>query len=63
MNTNHKTIIHNDELTFRLPNTMREGMSEIAKRMDIHLSQLVRIACSNLLKQARETGRIIQQVE
>lgn len=63
MNANHKTIIHNDELTFRLPNTMRDGLADLAERMDIHLSQLVRIACSNLLKQARETGRIVQRVE
>ena len=63
MHNNHKTIIHNDELTFRLPNTMRDSLADLAQRLEIHLSQLVRIACSNLLKQARETGRIVQQVE
>lgn len=56
-------IIQNDFITFRLPSTMREGIEDLAKRMDVHMSHIVRIACSELLKQARETGKIVQRVE
>jgi hypothetical protein len=63
MKTVPKTIIQTEEFSFRLPNTMRAGLGELAKRLDVHVSHVVRIACSELLKQARETGKITQRVD
>jgi hypothetical protein len=42
---------------------MRAGLGELAKRLDVHVSHVVRIACSELLKLARETGKITQRVD
>ena len=51
-------IIQNEMLAFRCPNTLKERLIEIAMGSDMHLSQLVRQACAELVHRWSQTGEI-----
>lgn len=49
-------VIQNEMVAFRCPNTLKERLSEIAIASDMHVSQLVRIACAELVSRRSATG-------
>ena len=44
-------------VAFRCPNTLKERLNEIALASDMHVSQVVRIACTELVVRRSQTGR------
>ena len=49
-------VIQNEIVAFRCPNTLKERLNEIALASDMHVSQLVRIACAELVSRRSVTG-------
>ena len=49
-------VIQNEMVAFRCPNTLKERLNEIAIASDMHVSQLVRIACAELVSRRLATG-------
>jgi hypothetical protein len=54
-------VIQNEMVAFRCPNTLKERLNEIALASDMHVSQLVRIACIELVSRRSATGKKIEQ--
>lgn len=54
--------IQNEFISFRCPNTLREQLETIAEKSDLHLSHLIRIACAQIVRDAAETGAIVQHL-
>ena len=54
--------IQNEFISFRCPNTLREQLETIATRSDMHLSHLTRIACAQIVRDASETGVVVQRI-
>jgi hypothetical protein len=54
--------IQNEFISFRCPNTLREQLETIATRSDMHLSHLIRIACAQIVRDASETGVVVQRM-
>ena len=54
--------IQNEFISFRCPNTLREQLETIAERSDLHLSHLIRIACTQIVREAAERGAIVQRI-
>ena len=50
-------VIQNEMVAFRCPNTLKERLNEIALASDMHVSQVVRIACAERVVRRSETGR------
>lgn len=50
-------VIQNEMVAFRCPNTLKERLNEIALASDMHVSQVVRIACAELVVRRSQTGR------
>ena len=48
-------IIQNDVLAFRCSNNLKEQLNEIALATDMHVSQIVRIACLELVNRSSLT--------
>lgn len=46
-------VIHNQLVAFRLPNVLRETLEELALENDMHLSELIRLACMNLVRASK----------
>ena len=55
-------VIQNEFISFRCPNTLREQLETIAENSDLHLSHLIRIACAQIVREAAETGTLVQRV-
>jgi len=53
-------VIQNEMVAFRCPNTLKERLNEIALASDMHVSQLVRIACAELVSSRSATGRRVE---
>ena len=49
-------IIQNEMVAFRCPNTLKERLNEIALNSDMHVSQVVRMACAELVFRRSQTG-------
>ena len=49
-------VIQNEMVAFRCPNTLKERLNEIAVASDMHVSQLVRIACAELVSRRSSTS-------
>ena len=49
-------VIQNEMVAFRCPNTLKERMKEIALNSDMHVSQVVRIACAELVFRRSQTS-------
>jgi hypothetical protein len=49
-------VIQNEMVAFRCPNTLKERLNEIALTSDMHVSQVVRIACAELVFRRSQTG-------
>ena len=49
-------VIQNEMMAFRCPNTLKERLNEIALASDMQVSQVVRIACAELVVRRSETG-------
>lgn len=49
-------VIQNETVAFRCPNTLKERLNEIALISDMHVSQVVRIACAELVHRRSQTG-------
>ncbi len=49
-------VIQNEMVAFRCPNTLKERLNEIAIASDMHVSQLVRIACAELVSRRSATS-------
>lgn len=49
-------VIQNEVVAFRCPNTLKERLNEIALSSDMHVSQLVRMACVELVHRRSQTG-------
>jgi len=47
-------VIQNELVSFRCPNVLRERLEEYAVINDLHLSQVVRQACVNLVRSSAE---------
>jgi hypothetical protein len=50
-------LIHNQFVGFRCPNVLRQTLEEIAVDNDLHLSQVIRLACSNLVRSSNDTRK------
>jgi hypothetical protein len=50
-------LIHNQFVGFRCPNVLRQTLEEIAVDNDMHLSQVIRVACSNLVRASGDTRK------
>lgn len=46
-------LIHNQFVGFRCPNVLRQTLEEIAVDNDMHLSQVIRVACMNLVRASK----------
>jgi len=46
-------VIQNENVAFRCPNTLKEQLSQYADRNDLHVSAVIRSACSQMLKRER----------
>ena len=49
-------VIQNEMVAFRCPNTLKERLNEIALNSDMHVSQVVRMACAELVFRRSQTG-------
>ena len=49
-------VIQNEMVAFRCPNTLKERLNEIALTSDMHVSQVVRMACAELVFRRSQTG-------
>ena len=49
-------VIQNEMVAFRCPNTLKERLNEIALTSDMHVSQVVRMACAVLVHRHSQTG-------
>jgi hypothetical protein len=49
-------VIQNEMVAFRCPNTLKERLTEIALASDMHVSQVVRMACTELVFKRLQTG-------
>jgi hypothetical protein len=43
-------VIQNSNLAFRCPNSLKQKLVIHAEQSDVHVSELVRVACVDLLK-------------
>ena len=50
-------VIQNEMVAFRCPNTLKDRLNEIALASDMHVSQVVRIACAELVIRRSATGK------
>ena len=50
-------IIQNEMVAFRCPNTLKERLNEIALNSDMHVSQVVRMACAELVFRRSQAGK------
>ena len=49
-------VIQNEMVAFRCPNTLKDRLNEIALASDMHVSQVVRMACAELVQRRSQTG-------
>ena len=49
-------VIQNEMVAFRCPNTLKERLNEIALTSDMHVSQVVRMACAEFVFRQSQTG-------
>ena len=49
-------VIQNEMVAFRCPNTLKERLNQIAVNSDMHVSQVVRMACAELVHRRSQTG-------
>lgn len=49
-------VIQNEFVAFRCPNALKERLNEIALTSDMHVSQVVRMACAELVFRRSQTG-------
>jgi hypothetical protein len=49
-------VIQNEMVAFRCPNTLKERLNELALTSDMHVSQVVRMACAELVYRRTQTG-------
>jgi hypothetical protein len=49
-------VIQNEMVAFRCPNTLKERLNEIALTSDMHVSQVVRMACAELVYRRSQTS-------
>ena len=49
-------VIQNEMMAFRCPNMLKERLDEIALASDMHVSQVVRMACVELVVRRAATG-------
>lgn len=49
-------VIQNEMVAFRCPNTLKVRLNEIALNSDMHVSQVVRMACAELVFRRSQTG-------
>ena len=50
-------VIQNQMVAFRCPNTLKQRLNEIAMTSDMHISQVVRMACAELVHRRSQTGK------
>lgn len=50
-------VIQNEMVAFRCPNTLKQRLNEIALSSDMHVSQVVRMACAELVFRRSQTGK------
>jgi antitoxin component of RelBE/YafQ-DinJ toxin-antitoxin module len=55
-------IIQNEFISFRCPKSLRDQLESLAHDSNLHMSHLIRVACSQIVRNAAETGQITQQV-
>lgn len=49
-------VIQNEMVAFRCPNTLKERLNQIALASDMHVSQLVRMACADFVFRRSQTS-------
>ncbi len=49
-------VIQNEMVAFRCPNTLKERLNQIALASDMHVSQLVRMACAEFVFRRSQTS-------
>lgn len=49
-------VIQNEMVAFRCPNTLKDRLNEIALASHMHVSQVVRMACAELVQRRSQTG-------
>ena len=49
-------VIQNEMVAFRCPNTLKQHLNEIALTSDMHVSQVVRMACVELVHRRSQIG-------
>jgi hypothetical protein len=54
-------VIQNDVLAFRCSGKLKKQLNEIAVSSDLHVSQLVRMACVEFVNRSSETGKNARQ--
>jgi antitoxin component of RelBE/YafQ-DinJ toxin-antitoxin module len=55
-------IIQNEFVSFRCPQTLKQQLITLSEQSNLHMSHLIRIACSQIVRNAAETGEITQRV-
>lgn len=49
-------VIQNELVAFRCPNALKERLNEFAVKSDMHVSQVVRMACAELVYKRSATS-------
>ena len=55
-------IIQNEFISFRCPKSLREQLETLAIESNLHMSHVIRVACSQIVRTAAETGQITRCV-
>ena len=50
-------IIQNEAIAFRCTNSLKQKLLEIADASDMHVSQVIRMACAELAFRRSQTGK------
>jgi len=54
--------IHNELINFRCPNVMKDRLIAYGEKYDMHISQVVREACNELLKRSNPPPALVQEI-